>query len=303
MKQKEIPHTNSSTQFLSYLEGWLSIIINTLLFALKYWVGIMTRSVAIIADAWHTLSDSITSVVVIAGTKASSKPADSEHPFGHGRAELIASIIISVLLGVVGVNFIVEAVNKLIQGGKAEFDFFAIIVFLISGVIKEGIAIFSFWAAKQCHSNSLRADGWHHQSDAIASFVILIGIFLGKYFWWIDGVLGIIVALLIIYTAFDILKQGSSPLLGEKPGDELVQKINAIAREIDPSIIHIHHMHMHRYGNHTELSFHIRLSGRMQLEQAHNLATKLELAIKENLGIDATIHMEPITPKYNQKAR
>jgi cation diffusion facilitator family transporter len=299
MKQKEIPYTKRSIQFLSYLEGWLSIIINTLLFALKYWAGIMTRSVAIIADAWHTLSDSITSVVVIAGTKASSKPPDREHPFGHGRAELIASIIISVLLGVVGVNFIVEAVNKLIQGGKAEFGIIAVIVILFSSLVKQGIAVFSFWAAKQCNSHTLWADGWHHQSDAITSYVILIGVFIGKFFWWIDGALAIIVALFILYTAFDILKQGSSPLLGEKPGDDLIQKINAIAREIDPAIIHIHHMHMHRYGKHTELSFHIRLSGEMQLEDAHNLATRLELAIKDTLGIEVTIHMEPITAKYD----
>jgi cation diffusion facilitator family transporter len=300
---KKTRSTKDTTQFLSYLEGWLSIIINTLLFTLKYWVGIITRSIAIIADAWHTLSDSITSVVVIAGTKASSKPADREHPFGHGRAELIASIIISVLLGVVGVNFIVEAVNKLIQRGKAEFGIIAVIVILFSALVKQGIAIFSFWAAKKCNSHILWADGWHHQSDAITSYVILIGIFLGKYFWWIDGALAIIVALFILYTAFDILKQGSSPLLGEKPGNDLIQKINAIAGDIDPSIIHIHHIHMHRYGNHTELSFHIRLSGRMQLEQAHNLATKLEQAIKAQLGIEATIHMEPITAKYNKKAR
>lgn len=280
--------------YLAYTEGWVSIVLNTLLFALKYWAGIVTGSVAIIADAWHTLSDSITSVVVIAGAKASSKPADKEHPFGHGRAELIASIIISVLLAVVAFNFLIESVNKLIRKQSASFGLLAIVVFLASAVLKEGLAIFSFWAGKKTNSGSLRADGWHHQSDAIASLVILVGIFLQDFFWWIDGVLGIIVALLILYTALDILLQGANPLLGEKPDKELKEKVMTIAQEIDSEIIHIHHMHIHRYGSHTELSFHIRLRGQIHLNRAHKIATRLEQAIKEKLGIESTIHMEPL---------
>jgi len=98
---------------LAYLEGIVSIFLNIILFALKYWVGVITGSIAIIADAWHTLSDSLTSLVVIIGAKVSSKPADKEHPFGHGRAESIASIIIGVLLFGVGLNFLFDAIQKL----------------------------------------------------------------------------------------------------------------------------------------------------------------------------------------------
>jgi cation diffusion facilitator family transporter len=278
---------------LAYLEGWLSIIINTILFGFKYWAGILTGSVAIIADAWHTLSDSITSIVVILGAKASSKPADKEHPFGHGRAELIASIIISVLLGVVGFNFFVESINRIIHQEKAIFGITAIIVFIISAIVKEGIARYAFWAGKTLKSNSLRADGWHHRSDAIASFVILIGIFLSEYFWWIDGILGIIVAVLILYTAFDILRQGISPLLGESPDEKLIQAIHNIAQKVNPKDIHIHHIHIHRYGGHTELSFHIKLEGKTELNHAHQLATQIENAINKELGMEVTIHVEP----------
>lgn len=279
--------------YLAFIEGWLSIFLNIILFGLKYWVGIITGSVAIIADAWHTLSDSITSIVVIAGTRATLKPADKEHPFGHGRAELIASIIIAVLLAVVGFNFLIESIQKLINQETASFGIFAIVVFIISIVVKEGIAQFAFWAAKKTGSKALYADGWHHRSDAIASIVILIGVFLGNHFWWIDGVLGIIVALLILYTAFDILKQGASPLLGEKPTEKLIKQIRNISAKIGYSDIDIHHVHIHRYGNHTEMSFHIKLSGKMHLKDAHNLASKLESIIKDKLGIEATIHMEP----------
>ncbi|MBN2443788.1 MAG: cation transporter [Spirochaetales bacterium] len=282
---------------LAYIEGWISIVANILLFSLKYWTGITTRSVAIVADAWHTLSDSITSIVVLIGARASSKPPDKEHPFGHERAELIASIIISVLLGVVGFNFLVESIKKLIDKGSATFGLFAIIVTLLSVVIKEGMAIFAFWAAKKTNSGSLKADGWHHQSDAITSGIILVGIFLGNYFWWIDSILGMIIALFILYAALTILREGASPLIGEKCPENLIKSVQTIAAEINSEIIQIHHVHIHKYGSHTELSFHIRMRGDIQLSAAHELASELENTIKERLNIDATIHMEPIHPE------
>ncbi len=111
----------NETKKLSYIEGIGSIVINVILFILKYWVGIMTGSIAIIADAWHTLSDSLTSIVVILGAKISSKPADDNHPFGHGRAESVASIIIGVLLFIVGSNFLFDAIQRLKSKETAVF--------------------------------------------------------------------------------------------------------------------------------------------------------------------------------------
>lgn len=284
---------NKKNKYLAYLEGWFSIVLNTVLFVLKYWIGIITNSVAIIADAWHTLSDSLTSIVVIAATRASSKPADKEHPFGHGRAELIASIIIGVLLSAVALNFIIDSINRLIERKSAMYNLLAIIIIFGSVLAKEIIAIFSFWAGKKTNSNLLIADGWHHQSDAISSIIILVGIFIGKYIWWIDGVLGIIISLFIFYTSYDILRQGINPLLGENPDSKLVRQVEEIASGICQENIHPHHFHMHKYGNHIELSFHIRLRGSMKLKEAHNMATEMENEIKKRLEIESTIHMEP----------
>ena len=134
----------NETKKLSYIEGIGSIIINVILFILKYWVGIMTGSIAIIADAWHTLSDSLTSIVVILGAKISSKPADDNHPFGHGRAESVASIIIGVLLFIVGSNFLFDAIQKLKSKESAAFTMSAIVIFILSVIIKEAMAQFSF---------------------------------------------------------------------------------------------------------------------------------------------------------------
>jgi cation diffusion facilitator family transporter len=282
------------TTSLAYLEGWLSIVINVLLFGLKYWAGIVTHSVAIIADAWHSLSDSLSSIVLLVGVKAATKPADKNHPFGHGRAELIASVIIGVLLAIVGFNFFMEAISKLSKHETANFGTLAVVVVAVSVVVKEGIAQFSFWASRQTGSQVLKADGWHHRSDAISSLVILVGIFLGKYFWWIDGVLGILIAVLILYAAYDILKEGINPLLGEHPDEELVSRINEIADRFAPSAVEAHHIHFHRYGLHRELTFHIYLDGTMSLNNSHDIADAIETAIRDELDIEATIHVEPI---------
>ena len=129
----------NETKKLAYIEGIGSIVINVILFILKYWVGIMTGSIAILADAWHTLSDSLTSVVVILGAKISSKPADENHPFGHGRAESVASIIIGVLLFIVGSNFLFDAIQRLRSQEAAVFTMSAVIIFILSVIIKEDL--------------------------------------------------------------------------------------------------------------------------------------------------------------------
>ncbi len=279
--------------FWGYIEGWLSIIINTLLFILKYWAGIVTGSVAIIADAWHTLSDSLTSIVVIIGFKMSEKPADKEHPFGHGRAELISALIIGVLLAIVGFNFIVESIDKLKHHESSFFKLFAVIIFLVSVLFKEGLAQFSFWAGKKTNSMALKADGWHHRSDALASALILAGLFLGKFFWWIDGVLGIIVALLIIHSSWSILMSAINPLMGETPDKETLEKVRKIACTEANLDINLHHIHMHRYGDHFELTFHIKMKGDTKLHDAHKVATHIEKAIRKKLRMETTIHVEP----------
>ncbi|MBC8184529.1 cation transporter [candidate division KSB1 bacterium] len=277
---------------LSYIEGWLSIIVNVLLFGLKYWAGIVTGSIAIIADAWHTLTDSISSIIVLIGVKVSSKPADKNHPFGHGRAELIASLIIGILFAIVAFSFIQQSIEKLKNREAVVFGTFAIVVTIISIVSKEALAQFAFWAGKKTGSTILKADAWHHRSDAISSVIILVGIFLGKYFWWIDGVLGIIVALLIFYATFEIFRDSINPMLGTSPDKNLIQKVEHICQRIN-SNTQAHHFHIHEYGNHTELTFHIYLPNEICLDEAHKISEQIEVKIRKNLAIESTIHMEP----------
>ncbi len=288
-------HQNKAKQNsrIAYKEGWLSVVVNLFLFAIKLWAGIVSGSVAIIADAWHTLSDSLSSLVVIFGAHVSAKPPDDEHPFGHGRAELIASVLIAAFLGFVAYEFINESIRNLSERVSANFGTIAIVVTIISIVVKESLAQYAFRAGRKTNYSSLRADGWHHRTDAISSAIILVGILVGRYLWWIDGVLGILVAIMIFWAGYEILKQAMSRLLGEAPQPDLVHHLTTSAEKITSLDLRIHHIHLHEYGDHKELTFHVKLPPEMSVLEAHDLTEKVEKQIWEDLEMVATVHMEP----------
>jgi cation diffusion facilitator family transporter len=278
---------------LGYTEGLVSIIINSVLFVLKYWAGIVSGSVALIADAWHTLSDSISSLIVIVGVKLSSRKPDKLHPFGHGRWEQIASIFIAFLLAIISWDFLKESVIRYKSGVSANFGTLAIVVTVISIVVKEGLAQYAYSVARKTQNSSIRADGWHHRTDALSSVVVLAGILLRNYFWWIDSLLGVIISLMLFYAVFDITREAISKLLGETPSDELIAKIRETIRSIKPEGVDSHHFHLHSYGIHRELTFHIRLDKTLDIFTAHTIATGIEKAIFKELEIETTIHIEP----------
>ncbi len=281
-----------NSYFYLKLEGWLSLVINLLLFVIKYWAGVVSGSVALIADAWHTLSDSLTSVILLVGAKISEKPPDEDHPFGHGRAESVASIIIGVILVAVGLKFIHEGFYRLKTGEVADFGLVAIIVTIISIVFKEALAQFAIRAGKKHKMYSMVADGWHHRTDAISSVVILVGIFIGGYIWWIDGVLGMLVGGMIVFTGYKILSDTISPLLGENPDEEIILRLDEIGARIYPEDLTIHHIHVHQYGGHTEITFHIKLVGSMELNDANKITASFVKLVKEELNMTATIYID-----------
>ncbi|MCF7919358.1 MAG: cation diffusion facilitator family transporter [Candidatus Cloacimonetes bacterium] len=277
-------------------EGWVSVIVNLLLFILKYWAGVMSNSVAMIADAWHTLSDSITSIIVLISARISIKPADRNHPYGHGRAELIASLIIGVLLGVVSFEFLREAVHRFSIHESATFGKTAIIVTCISIVLKEGLAQYAMRYGKKYKLLSLEADGKHHRSDALSSVVVLAGILISAKFWWIDSLLGVLVAVIIGFAAFEVLQKSADKLLGNKSEEEVVVQVESVCKEMAESCgidLQPHHFHEHVYGQHTEVTFHVFVPGNWEITKGHNLIEEIEVVLRQRYQIEATIHLEP----------
>jgi cation diffusion facilitator family transporter len=287
----------------SYIEGTLAIIGNIVLFGLKYWAGIVSGSIALLADAWHTLSDSISSVVVIVGARLASKKPDRDHPFGHGRWELVSSIIIAILLVLIAVGFIRESISQLRTNGSANFGTLALVVTVISIAVKELMAQYAFLLARKSGSSTVRADGWHHRTDALSSLIILIGILLKDRFWWIDGILGLLVSLMLIYAAYGILMDAVNKILGEKPGAELIQEIQQIISSLYDFEIYPHHFHIHNYISSKELTFHIKIDSKLSVEEGHAIADAIEKEIKKKLSIVSTIHMEPINPKQSKDSQ
>jgi len=284
---------DKTKQRLGYLEGVLSSIVNVVLFAFKLWAGLLTGSVAMIADAWHTILDTLSSFVVLLGFYISGKPYDKEHPFGHGRAEVIASIVIGILLTIVGFNFIKDSFIQLHEKKVIAYTPLSIMVFGVSAFVKEGLAWFSIRVGKKVDSKSLVADGWHHRSDAIASAIVVVGALLGGLFWWIDSVLGFIVSAFILLAAYDVTREGANILLGERIDTELKKQIQKIIEEEAPDVTGSHHFHVHRYGDHLEITLHLEMPGDYTLNNAHEIATRIENALRINLNVEPTIHFEP----------
>lgn len=286
-------------QRAGYLEGVISVIANCILFGLKFWAGVVTGSIALTADAWHTLSDSLSSIIVIVAVKLSSKKPDTEHPFGHGRWEQIAALFIAFLLGIIAFDFLKDSYTHFKNHESTKFGIIAILVTITSILVKEALAQYAFYIGRKTENVSVKADGWHHRTDALSSVLVLVGILFANQFWWIDSVLGAIISLMLFYATYQIAKEAINKLLGEKPSSELIEKIRKSIQKYDSENIQLHHFHIHNYVGHQELTFHIKLRNDLSIEEGHRIATEIENIIYEEFGIVSTIHVEPITFNHN----
>ena len=282
-----------------YIEGIVSIITNTGLFALKLWAGIVTGSIALTADAWHTLSDSVSSIIVVVAVKLSSKKPDKDHPFGHGRWEQIAALFIAFLLAIIAYDFFKDSIVQFSHHKATQFGTIAIVVTAVSILVKEALAQYAFYIGKKTDNVSIKADGWHHRTDALSSILVLVGILFARHFWWIDSVLGFLVSLMLFYATYEIAKEAITKLLGEEPSRELTNKITDCVKKIYHHDLQIHHFHIHNYVAHKELTFHIKLDNNLSIEKGHKIATEIENEILNKFGIIATVHVEPLNYKHS----
>lgn len=280
-----------------YIEGTISIIANFLLFAAKMFAGIVTGSIALMADAWHTLSDSISSVVVIIAARLASRKADKEHPFGHGRWEQIASIFIGVFLAIIAYGFLENSIQHFFAKESVKFGTLAIAVTAASIAIKELLAQYAFYIARKTGNTSVKADAWHHRSDALSSLIVLIGILFAHFFpqlWWMDSALGAVIAIMLFYATWKIMNEAITKILGEEPDEKLVDQIIKEIKSIYNDDLQIHHIHLHNYINHKEITFHIRLKGNLSISTGHKIADEIERKIYEKFDLVSTIHVEPL---------
>ncbi len=194
---------------------------------------------------------------------------------------------------VIGFEFAKGGVLRLMHHTQAHYGTLAIVATVVSVVVKELMAQYAYWGYRKTKDASLKADGWHHRSDALSSVVMLVGIILGGKFWWIDGVLSFIVAGLMGYAAWEIVSEGFMTLLGERPEEGLEVKIKECCRSIMGTDGGLHHIHIHNYGHHREATFHLELDTDLNLNEVHDILDAIESKIRNELEIEATIHPEP----------
>lgn len=288
------------------LEGWVSIVINIVLFAIKLIAGLSVNSISLIADAVHTLADSTTSMVVIIGFKMARKPPDKKHPFGHGRMEPVATLIVSVLLFIAGVELLQKSVHNIINPQTVTASTNIILIITGTIFIKELLARFSFELGDIIDSKTLKADALHHRSDVIATALVVVALIASRFGYnSIDGIMGVFVALIIFYSAYEIGKETLDPLLGEAPSKETLREIQKLAMA-HSGVSGVHDIIFHRYGRTSIISLHIEVSDKESAFKLHELAEAVEEEIGRKIGGTVIVHVDPINkehPRYEAVAR
>ena len=295
-----VPKTKESAQIyrtkIGVFQGWVSVFVNTILFILKITIGLMVGAVSVIADAVHTLSDVISSMVVIWGFKESEKPADVEHPYGHGRAEYIATLIIAVLLMVAGIEFIEVAIDRIRHPELVTSEWWMIIALGSTIILKEITARYAEFLSSKIASGTLHADAWHHRTDAISSLLVVVALIAGKYGYPdVDGWAGLGVALFLIYTGFEISKDAVDDLIGKPPTSEEVETIRQIVMDVD-SVLGAHDITVHSYGHDKFISVHVEIDSEKTTAEAHDISEEVEEKLEQALGVEPTVHMDPVQP-------
>ena len=277
------------------LSGITGIILNILLVAGKLTVGIIAGSVAIIADAINNFSDAASSVITLAGFKLAGQKPDKEHPFGHGRIEYVAGLIVSVLIIFMGFELGKSSVEKIITPEKAEFSYVAMGVLIASILVKFWMFYFNRKIAKRINSPSIKATATDSLSDVVATSVVLVALIVGQYTDLpIDGIAGLVVALFIFKAGWGAVKSTQAPLLGRPMSKELAEEIDKLALEHD-DILGIHDLVYHDYGpGRAIVTFHAEVPADGNLMDTHALIDHIEREIGEKFGIEAVIHMDPI---------
>lgn len=276
------------------LEGWVSIIGNTLLFFVKLYAGFAVHSTALIADAFHTLSDSATSAVVIIGFKLSRKPSDKEHPFGHGRVEPVATLIISVLLFVAGLELLKTSVHAIMYPTKTWVSVPVILIISATILFKELMARFSFHIGDHIDSSTLKADAMHHRSDALSTVLVVVALVSSRYgYYMVDGIMGSLVSVAIFISAYMIMKDAVNPLLGEPPSKDMIRMIEELSKS-KPGVLGVHDIICHTYGQTSITSLHIEVCYKENALTLHRIAEEIEDEIGEKTHGLVVVHIDPV---------
>lgn len=275
--------------------GAVGIISNLILCIMKILIGLVSKSIAIVADGINNLADASSSIITLIGFKLSSAPEDEEHPYGHARIEYLTGLFISIFIIIIGVQLLKTSVDKILNPEPITSGYVTIAVLILAILIKLWQAIFNMSIGKKINSVTLLATGADSRNDVISTTAVLISILIGKFTGvQIDGYMGCLVALFIIWSGIQLVRETSSPLLGEAPDQELVNSIIK-AVEKEPAVLGIHDLMVHNYGpGKVFASMHVEVDASGDLMKSHDMIDNIEKFVKESLHIEFVVHMDPV---------
>ena len=277
------------------LASVVGIVLNIILSLVKLAVGVACGSVSITADATNNLSDAGAQIVSLVSFKISAKPADRDHPFGHARIEYVASMIVSFLILHIGFDLLMESVNKIKDPEPVEFSAVSLVILSVSILCKLWLCVFNRRIAKKIDSSVMRATSADSLSDAVATAAVLISMLITRFTnFQTDAYMGVAVSVLILIAGVKILNDTKNSILGSAPEPEVVEGIVSLVKEY-PEILGIHDMIVHNYGaGNTIASLHAEVDGSQDVFYTHDVIDTVEKRIYHELGVLATIHLDPI---------
>lgn len=286
------PNVRESYGIIASITG---IIANTLLSVGKILTGMLFNSISVTADGINNLSDGASSLITLIGFKISSKPADKDHPFGHARMEYMTGFILGIAVLLVGIELIKSSFNKIMNPSKTIFSIEMIIVLISSVLIKLWLSLFYKKLGNRISSAPLKASSTDSRNDVISTMVVLVSLLISEATGFeADGYVGILVALFILYSGYEILKDILNPILGEMPDKDFVESIENKILSYE-GIINIHDLVVHNYGpNKYFATVHAEVDAKEDILKSHDLIDNIERDFARELNINLVIHLDPI---------
>ena len=275
--------------------GQVGIGVNLLLFAAKLAIGLISGAISIVADALNNLSDAGSSLVMLLGFRIAARPADPEHPFGHGRVEYLTGLFVAIVILFVGFQLLQSSVVKILHPEDLAVDWVTGGVLLLSVFGKLALAHFYQIVGDRIQSAAIRAAAADSRSDCLATAAVLLSLILYVGTGWnVDGAAGVFVALFILYSGWEAVKSTAQPLMGEAPDPTLVSAIKKFVLATSP-IIGVHDLIIHDYGpGRVFVSLHAEVPGSMEIMAAHTAIDALEQRLEAHFHVEVTVHMDPV---------
>lgn len=295
IKDKDNTSSPAVRQAYGILCGTVGIALNILLFAGKFFAGLVSNSIAVTADAFNNLSDAGSSLITLVGFKMAGQKPDPSHPFGHGRIEYLSGLFVSIAILIMGFELIHSSIDKIIRPQAVAFSPLTVIILLVSIAVKIYMALYNKAISRKISSAAMNATATDSLSDTLATAVVLIATVIGHYTGFlIDGYCGVLVGLFILYAGYSAARDTISPLLGQPPQPEFVKDVETIVTSYE-HVLGIHDMIVHDYGpGRVMLSLHAEVPADGDMLILHDMIDNIEHQLHDELGCEAVIHMDPV---------